>query len=266
MEKMDHPVNDLDQFDLSFKVFYDLMSRRVSEILLVSSPYDAFIMEEDGRLAERIIHEYRGLNLTRPPRLTWVSSAQEALDMLIRSKFDLVLTMPRIGDMDPQNLGKEIKKRFPTIPVFLLTHDAGTLISNPKPGDPSPIDKTYIWTGNTDLLLALIKNVEDRMNVVHDTQRARVRVILMVEDSPVYYSSLLPFLYKEVVMQTQAVMEESLNEEHRILRMRARPKILHAETYEDAENIYRAFKPFLLCVISDVRFPRNLEADPEAGS
>ena len=262
---MHDQMNDLDQFDLSFKVFYDLMSKRVSEILLVSSPYDAFIMEEDGRLAERIIHEYRGLNLTRPPRLTWVSSAQEALDMLTLSNFDLVLTMPRLGDMHPQNLGKEIKKRFPRLPVFLLTHDTGALLSNPKPANQSAIDKTYIWTGNTDLLLALIKNVEDRMNVVHDTQRARVRVILMVEDSPVYYSSLLPFLYKEVVMQTQAVMEESLNEEHRILRMRARPKILHAENYEDAESIYRSFKPFLLCVISDVRFPRNLEVDPEAG-
>src|SRR4030042_219408 len=241
------------------------MSKRVSEILLVSSPYDAFIMEEDGRLAERIIHEYRGLNLTRPPRLTWVSSAQEALDMLTLSNFDLVLTMPRLGDMHPQNLGKEIKKRIPRLPVFLLTHDTGALLSNPKPANQSAIDKTYIWTGNTDLLLALIKNVEDRMNVVHDTQRARVRVILMVEDSPVSFSSLLSFLYKEVVMQTQAVMEESLNEEHRILRMRARPKILHAENYEDAESIYRSFKPFLLCVISDVRFPRNQEMDSEAG-
>src|SRR4030042_2354775 len=123
MEKMHDQMNDLDQFDLSFKVFYDLMSKRVSEILLVSSPYDAFIMEEDGRLAERIIHEYRGLNLTRPPRLTWVSSAQEALDMLTLSNFDLVLTMPRLGDMHPQNLGKEIKKRIPRLPVFLLTHD-----------------------------------------------------------------------------------------------------------------------------------------------
>ncbi len=254
-----------DPFELSFKVFYDLMARRVSEILLVSSPYDAFIMEEDGRLAERIIHEYRGLNLTRPPRLTWVSTAQEALDRLSRRKFDLVLTMPRLGDMAPQHLGKAIKERFPELPVFLLTHGTAGMVPEDLEADPRAIDKIYIWTGNTDLLLAMIKNEEDRMNVVADTRRARVRVILMVEDSPIHYSSLLPFLYKEVVTQTQAVMEESLNEEHRILRMRARPKILHATNFEDAENLFRAFQEYLLCVLSDVRFPRKQQMDPDAG-
>lgn len=257
--------NQDDTFDLSFKVFYDLMAKRVSEILLVSSPYDAFIMEEDGRLAERIIHEYRGLNLTRPPRLTWVSTAQEALNKLARQKFDLVLTMPRLGDMEPRNLGRAIKKRFPNIPVFLLTHGVTGMPIDAPGADPDAIDKTYIWTGNTDLLLAMIKNEEDRMNVVSDTERARVRVILLVEDSPVYYSSLLPFLYKEVVSQTQAVMEESLNEEHRILRMRARPKILHALTYEDAETLFRSFQRYMLCVLSDVRFPKDRALDPEAG-
>src|SRR4030042_3756071 len=182
-----------------------------------------------------------------------------------QQKFDLVLTMPRLGDMEPKNLGRTVKERFPKTPVFLLTHGTTGMPMDDPAADPDAIDKTYIWTGNTDLLLAMIKNEEDRMNVVSDTQRARVRVILMVEDSPVYYSSLLPFLYKEVVTPHQAVMEESLNEEHRILRMRARPKILHAENYEDAESIYRSFKPFLLCVISDVRFPRNQEMDSEAG-
>lgn len=260
-----HPKNDMDQFDLSFKIFYDLMSNRVSEILLVSSPYDAFTLEEDGRLAERIIHEYRGLNLTRPPRLTWVSSAQQALNALSRQQFDLVLTMPGLGDMDPYLLGEKVKKKFPEIPVFLLVGHTANILTHPKYGDRSNIDKIFVWSGNTDLLLALIKNVEDRMNVVHDTQRARVRVILMVEDSPIHYSSLLPFLYKEIVTQTQAVMEDSLNEEHRILRMRARPKILHAENFEDAENLYRSFKPYLLCVLSDVRFPRNDHPDATAG-
>jgi len=258
--------SDDDLFDLSFKVFYDLMANRVSEILLVSSPYDAFIMEEDGRLAERIIHEYRGLNLTRPPRLTWVSTAQEALKTLSSHKFDLVLTMPRLGDMEPRNLGRAIKDRFPKIPVFLLTHGvSGSSMEAEADIHQDAIDKTYIWTGNTDLLLAMIKNEEDRMNVVSDTQRARVRVLLMVEDSPVYYSSLLPFLYKEVVTQTQAVMEESLNEEHRILRMRARPKILHARSYEEADAIFHAFQRYMLCVLSDVRFPKNQKMDAEAG-
>jgi len=254
-----------DEFDLSFKVFYELMAKRVSEILLVSSPYDAFTMEEDGRLAERIIHEYRGLNLTRPPRLTWASTAKEALSRLSSSKFDLVITMPRLNDMEPYALGKEIKKNFKNIPVFLLLHGSGNMLSDERYSDRSSIDTIYVWQGNTDLLLAIIKNVEDGMNVEFDTERAKVRVIIMVEDSPLYRSSLLPALYKEIVMQTQAVMEESLNEEHRILRMRARPKILVAENYEDAEALYRKYLPYLIGVISDVRFPKGKRLESGAG-
>jgi len=241
------------------------MAKRVSEILLVSSPYDAFTMEEDGRLAERIIHEYRGLNLTRPPRLTWASTAKEALSRLSSRKFDLVITMPRLNDMDPYTLGKEIKKIFNNIPVFLLLHGSGNMLSDERYSDHSSIDTIYVWQGNTDLLLAIIKNVEDGMNVDYDTRRAKVRVIIMVEDSPFYRSSLLPALYKEIVMQTQAVMEESLNEEHRILRMRARPKILVAENYEEAETLYRKFLPYLIGVISDVRFPKEKRLESEAG-
>jgi CheY-like chemotaxis protein len=259
------PNNNLDDFDLSFKVFHELMAKKVTEILLVSSPYDAFIMEEEGRLAERIIHEYRGLNLSRPPKLTWVSTAQEALNILSNKEFDLVLTMPRLDDMDAFTLGKKIKKICPELPVFLLAHNTNRLLLESKHSDPSSIDKLYVWYGNSDLLLALIKNAEDRMNVAYDTERAKVRVVILVEDSPIYYSSLLPILYKEIVMQTQAVMEESLNDEHRILRMRARPKILVAENFEDAENLYRKFKPYLLTVFSDVRFPRNGKIDDHAG-
>lgn len=263
---MDNSADDrLDDFDLSFKVYYEMMARRVSEILLVSSPYDAFIMEEDGRLAERIIHEYRGLNLTRPPRLTWVSNAREAMDALSRRKFDLVLTMPRIHDMDPYELGQAVKARFQNLPVFLLTHHTADLRRLDAGGDRAGIDRIYVWLGNTDLLLAMIKSVEDRMNAPYDTHRARVRVIILVEDSPAYRSSLLPLLYREVVTQTNAVMEESLNEEHRILRMRARPKILIAETYEEAWELYQEYKPYLLSVFSDVRFPRNGAEDPTAG-
>lgn len=241
------------------------MAKRVSEILLVSSPYDAFTMEEDGRLAERIIHEYRGLNLTRPPRLTWASTAKEALSRLSTDKFDLVITMPRLNDMEPYALGKEIKKNFKNIPVFLLLHGSENMLSDERYSDRSSIDKIYVWQGNTDLLLAVIKNVEDGMNVEYDTQRAKVRVVIMVEDSPIYRSSLLPALYKEIVMQTQAVMEESLNEEHRILRMRARPKILVAENYEDAEALYRRYLPYLIGVISDVRFPKEKKLESGAG-
>lgn len=256
-----HPEN----FDLAFKVYYELMANRVSEILLVSSPYDAFIMEEDGRLAERIIHEYRGLNLTRPPRLTWVSNAQQAFKALSHNKFDIVITMPRLDDMDVYGFGRKVKEHFNDIPVFLLTHYGISLSSAEKYADKSAIDQIFVWSGNTDLLLALIKNLEDRMNVDYDTKRAQVRVIILVEDFPKYYSSFLPILYKEIVTQTNAVMEESLNDEHRILRMRARPKVLFADNYEDAEHLYRRFKPYVLTVFSDVRFPRNGKLDRNAG-
>ncbi len=255
----------IDEFDLSFKVFHELMAKKVGNILLVSTPYDAFIMEEEGRLAERIIHEYRGLNLSRPPQLTWVSTAREAIMALSRKKFDLVLTMPRLDDMDAFGLSRHIKEIYPTLPVFLLAHRTNRLLIDSENRDNHPIDKTFIWSGNTDLLLALIKSVEDRMNIDHDTQRARVRVLIMVEDSPLYYSSILPLLYKEIVLQTQAVMEDSLNDEHRILRMRARPKILLAENFEEAEDLYRRFRPYLLSIFSDVRYPRNGVVDDEAG-
>ncbi len=241
------------------------MAKKVGNILLVSTPYDAFIMEEEGRLAERIIHEYRGLNLSRPPHLTWVSTAREAITTLSRKKFDLVLTMPRLDDMDAFGLSRHIKEIYPALPVFLLAHRTNRQLFDSETRLNRSIDKIFIWTGNTDLLLALIKNVEDRMNIEHDTQRAKVRVLIMVEDSPLYYSSILPLLYKEIVLQTQAVMEDSLNDEHRILRMRARPKILLAENFEEAEDLYRRFRPYLLSIFSDVRFPRNGVIDDEAG-
>ena len=254
-----------DDFDLSFKVFHELMARKVTDILLVSSPYEAFIMEEEGRLAERIIHEYRGLNLSRPPMLTWASTSQEALDALRRKKFDLVITMPLVDDTDAYALGQTIKQSFPDLPIFLLVHKTGQHLLDHKAADRQSIDRVYVWQGNTDLLLALIKNLEDRMNVAYDTERAKVRVIVVVEDSPMHYSSLLPILYKEIVTQTQAAMEESVNDEHRIFRMRARPKILVAETYEEALDLYRRYQPYLLGVLSDVRFPRAGAMDENAG-
>jgi CheY-like chemotaxis protein len=254
-----------DVFDLSFKVFHELMARKVNHILLVSSPYEAFIMEEEGRLAQRIIQEYRGLNLSRPPHLTWVSTARRALEELSRKPFDMVITMPRIGDLPAHELGRRIKKDHRRIPVFLLTPDPNWMRLDPQCFNEDCINRVFIWSGNADLLLAIIKNVEDAMNVAYDTERARVRVIIMVEDSPLYFSSLLPLLYKEIVSQTQAVMEESLNEEHRFFRMRARPKILVASTYEKALELYRTFQPYLLGVLSDVRFPRKGRLDPDAG-
>lgn len=271
--------NSSEKERLYFTSFHELMTRRVAEILLVSSPYDAFIMQEDGRLSERIIHEYRGLNLSRPPRLFWVSSAEQALTELENKNYDIVIVMPHISDMDSYELCATIKERFSDLPVYYFAYDVQTLVENEKWllenrkrlvkkanfSYHRIIDRVFIWSGNTDLLMALVKNREDLMNVDHDTELADVRVIIVVEDSPLYLSSLLPYLYKEVVMQTQAVMDDSLNENDRILRMRARPKILVAENYEDAWVLYKKYSNYLLCMISDVRYPRAGRDDPEAG-
>ncbi|UCF90796.1 MAG: phosphoenolpyruvate synthase/pyruvate phosphate dikinase [Desulfobacterales bacterium] len=257
-----------EEFDPRFKVFHELMAKKVREILLVSTPYDAWIMEEDCRLSERIIHEYRGLNLSHPPRLTWVSTAEEALTALDKKEFDLVLTMLHLADMNAFVLGQEIKKKAPELPVILLTHNVMPLTSlecSPGYTNPPGIDRTFVWSGDTDILVALVKSAEDQMNAAHDTQSAGIRVILFVEDSPAYISSLLPVLYRELVSQTQAVLEEGLNEEHRLLTMRARPKILVAENYEEAVRLYDKFEPYVLGVISDVRFPCDCELDDNAG-
>ena len=253
-------------FDPRFKLFHELMGKKIRDVLLLSSPYDAWIMEEDCRLSERIIHEYRGLNLSNPPRLHWISSAKAALLELEKKHFDMVIIISHQADMDVFNTGKEIRKKAPGLPVVLLSHNI--MPSHeclPEDISPSVIDRTFLWMGNTDILLALIKNVEDEMNVSHDTQLAGIRVIIFVEDSAEYISSLLPILYRELVLQTQSVMGEGLNEEHRLLAMRARPKILVAETYEAAIRLYEQYQPYVLGVISDVSFSRNCEMDETAG-
>lgn len=253
------------EFYSHLKVFYELMSIKVREILFVSSPYDAFIMEEDGSPASRIINEYSGLNLSLPPRVTRSSSAREALSLLNKKKFDMVLTMPHLDDMDAFSLGLEIKKRNPSLPVILLAHSPIGIYPFPESKNCKGIDKSFIWSGNSDLLLALVKNVEDRMNVENDTRKAMVRVLILVEDSPVYYSSFLPMIYKEIVKQTQAVLGTGLNEEHRLLTMRARPKILLAENYEEAMELCIKFRSFLFGIISDTRIPKNGRLEDDAG-
>jgi hypothetical protein len=162
------------EFYSHLKVFHELMSIKVREILFVSSPYDVFIMEEDGSPASRIINEYSGLNLSLPPRVTRTSSAREALSHLNKKKFDMVLTMPHVDDMDAFSLGLEIKKLNPSLPVILLAHSPIGIYPFPESKNCKGIDKSFIWSGNSDLLLALVKNVEDRLNVeydAHDLQR-----------------------------------------------------------------------------------------------
>ena len=255
----------LNESDSRFKLFHELMARKVRNILLVSTPYDAWIMEEDCRLSERIVNEYRGLNLSQPPRLTWVSSAEQALAALDDKPFDMVITMPRLSDMGAAALGHKIKKKAPELPVVLLSHDTIPSPEVKEPDNAPGIDRTFVWSGNTDILVALVKSAEDQMNAEKDTESAGLRVIILVEDSPYYLSSLLPILYLELVGQTQAVMEGTLNEEHRLVTMRARPKILIAGDFEEALAIYERYEAHVLGVISDVRFPRNGVLNETAG-
>ncbi len=252
-------------FHSRFKLYHELMSIKVKEILLVSSPYDAFIMEEDGSLASRIINEYSGLNLSQPPRVTRTSSVYDALALLKVRAFDMVLTTPHLEEMDALSFGLEIKKISPGLPVILLAHSVKGIYPLPEDTNCEGIDKIFIWSGNSDLLLAMVKNAEDHLNVDLDTRKAMVRVLLLVEDSPLYYSFFLPIIYKEIVRQTQAVLKVGLNEEHRLITMRARPKILLATTYEEAIELYEKYRSFLFGVISDVRLPRERKLQNNAG-
>ncbi len=265
-KELEQLIVEVSDFESSFKIYHELMSWKVRRILLVSTPYDAWILEEDGRLSERIINEYRGLNLSHPPQLTWVSSADEALRALDAKRYDMVITMPRIADMDALGFAQAVKEKRPDIPVILISHstalDPAAFASS---GQRRVIDRAYVWTGNTDLLVAIVKSEEDRRNAPQDTRLAGVRVILFVENSPLHLATILPVLYREVVSQTRKVLEGKLNEEHRLLVMRARPRILVAETYEEAVALYNEFEPYVLGVISDVEFPRNGVLDPDSG-
>jgi DNA-binding NarL/FixJ family response regulator len=255
----------IDDLDSNFKVFHELMAHKIREILLVLSPYDAFIMEEDTSLSTRIINEYRGLNLSQPPRLTSVAVAEEALELVRYKKFDLVITLPQIGEMDSNTLGIKIKEICPHLPVILLAHNQKAIAPYLEKDRLEGIDNFYIWSADPALLLALIKNIEDHYNVEWDTSLAMVRVLILVEDSPLYKSFFLPLLYREVVAQTQAVLIESLNEEHRLLKMRARPKILVAKNYEEAMQLYHKYKDYVFGIFSDTRFPKNGKINDNAG-
>lgn len=256
---------DLQDFGANFKIYHELMRHKIHEVLLVFTPYDAFILEEDGSLAARIVRQYHGLNLSHPPRMSRVASGQEALDLVRSKHFDLVITMPLIGEMDGFALGRALKEIRADLPVIILAHNLRASLPRFTEIDRSGIDNLYVWAHDPDLLMALIKNVEDHLNAPDDTRKAMVRILLLVEDSPQYRSYFLPLLYKEVMAQTQAVLDESLNEEHRLLKMRARPKILMAGSYEEAQALYETYRPYLHGVISDTSFPKDGTLDRKAG-
>ncbi|MFP4374521.1 MAG: PEP/pyruvate-binding domain-containing protein [Spirochaetaceae bacterium] len=252
------------EYQRNYSGFHNLMRYRVREILLVSSLYDAFVLEEDRGLSEVIFNQYIDLNLRFVPRITRVSSAEEALQQMHSRTFDVVLTMARLSDMDPEEFGSRVKEFDPGKPVILLTTEALSPDLLARFRRARSIDKIFYWLGDSKILLAIIKYVEDYGNVASDAAGG-VQVILLVEDNPKFYSMFLPMMYTEVMMQTQTLISESINDYQRLLRMRARPKILLAETYEEAIEIFEAYRQNILGIISDIAFPRQGHIDEEAG-
>jgi len=252
-------------FEPAFQTFHNLMPFKVREILLVSSLYDAFIVEEEGLISEMVIWEYRHLLLSSPPRVTHVTSGEDALSKVKTRNYDLVITMSKNIGMDPYEFGRKIKKVCPDLPVIILATDAADLHFCQENIDEIGIDKAFFWYGDTSLFLAIIKSVEDRINATYDTANGNVQIILFIEDSIRDYSMLLPVIYSEIVEQTQRSISEDLNEMQRLLRRRARPKILLAHNYEEGIKLYNKYKNYILGIISDVKFPKKGKLDPQAG-
>ncbi len=245
--------------------FSDLMPWRVRRILLVSSLYDSFTFQEDGNLGEMLFSEYQELNLSSAPTIIRVSTAEEAVRELDDTKPDLVITMPRVGEMDVFDFARQCRERVPELPVVLLAYDTRELAVLKERAERKFIDRFFVWLGDARVFLAIIKWAEDLMNSSHDAELAGVKSILLIEDSVRFYSAYLPLLYGEIMEQTQALMAEGVNRMQQLMRMRARPKVLLASTYEEAEALYRAGREHILGVISDARFPRGGEPDPDAG-
>ena len=246
--------------------FHDLMRRRVRDILLVSSSYDSFILSEDGSLYESLLNEYIGLGLTHMPAVTRVSSGLEALRMAQEpGRYDLVLCTLRLGDMAAVDFARSLRERGVEKPVILLSYDERELADLERRGGARYFDRVFLWQGDFRVLLAIIKYVEDRWNVDADTRLVGVQSIILIEDSVRYYSSYLPLVYTAILEHTAELIAEGVNPAHKILRMRARPKILLCSTYEEAWGFFERFHEHVLGVISDIEFPNGGSLDREAG-
>ncbi len=249
-----------------FQDFHNLMGFRVRDILLVSSLYDSYIFEEDGRLYELIRREYQGLNLSHSPELIQVSSGEDAIQMLSEEKrFDMIIVTLHIEDMSALNFAKKVRESGSDIPIVLLGYDnreMSDLIANK---DISIFDRVFIWQGDYRIILGIIKYLEDKYNVDHDTKSVGVQSIILIEDNIRFYSSYLPIIYTELLKQSQSLMSEGINISHKFLRMRARPKILLCTNYEEAWEYFDKYEKFVLGIISDVDFERNGKSDPAAG-
>ena len=243
--------------------YSQLMSRRIRRILLVCNSYDSYTLEEDGRLEVQITQEYSELNLSNPPSITRVESTIQALELIERADhFDLVITMYNVGEMDVYTFSHKMKQVSPTTPVVLLTNFSKEIYRQIEQADTSDIDYVFCWNNSTDLIIAIIKLIEDSMNAEHDILEFGVQTILLVEDSIRYYSTYLPAIYKLVLQQNGASIRDALNEQQQIARKRARPKILMATNYDDAVAMYQRYKNHMLGVISDVGFVIHKGDDP----
>jgi hypothetical protein len=256
---------DDEDYGYALQAFHNLMPFKVREILLVSSLYDAFIVEEEGLISEMVIEEYRHLLLSSPPRVTHVKSGKEALSKVKSRRYDLVITMSKNIGTDPYEFGRKIKQECPDLPVVLLATDAADLHFCQEQVSEKGIDKAFFWYGDTSLFLAIIKYIEDKINVSNDAEYGNVQAIIVLEDSIRDYSMLLPVIYSEIVQQTQRSLSDDLNETQRLLRRRARPKILLTDNFEEATQLYKKYKNNILGIISDVKFPKNSKLDPKAG-
>ena len=249
-----------------FQGFQNLMRLRIRDILLVSSLYDLYLFEEDGRLYELIRNEYQGLNLSHSPELTRVSSGKDAISLAMEeSRFDLIITTLHIEDMHPLSFAKLAKKSGLNVPIVLLAHDNKELkylLLNPE---INVFDKVFIWQGDFRIIIAMIKYLEDKMNVEHDSKIVGVQNVIFIEDNIRYYSSFLPIIYTEMLTQSQRLISEGINLTHKFLRMRARPKILLCSNYEEATDYFNKYKDLCLGIISDIDFPRRGKQDHEAG-
>ena len=253
--------------DLVFRdtPFANLMNKRIYNILLIATKYDSFMLEDDGRVDEQIFNEYTSLSLRYPPRFTQVTTEEEALNELKNRNFELIICMPNMDNRDIFAAASEIKVHYPNIPIVVLTPFSKEVSKRIANEDLSAIDYVFSWLGNSELLLAIIKLIEDKMNAPDDTASVGVQIILLVEDSIRFYSSALPHLYKFVLEQSQMFAKEALNDHQRTLRMRGRPKIKLARNYEEAVRIFDQYRDNMLGIISDMSFMHNGVKDPYAG-
>ena len=245
--------------------FHNLMQKRIFNVLLIAAPYDAFIMEEDGRVDEQLFMEYVSLNLSSPPRVQRVAHISEALPAMEQKDFDLVIAMPGVDISETFDGAADIKKAFPNVPFVVLTPFSKEVSRRLADQDLTNIDYVFSWLGNVDLLLAIIKLLEDQMNADNDVLGVGIQTIMLVEDSVRFYSSVLPHVYKFLRNQSKTFSTEALNEHEKMMRMRGRPKVMLARTYEEAVELYEKYGDNMLGVITDVSFHREGKKDQEAG-